>query len=163
MNIVKTGFFVLLKGQKSCSAFVNFCYSFHRDDFYILISVRSLKVGSIRFNALEGVIPKLGLYKPKDRQRSEVLEGITIGKDGFRDPSSWESTERGPRVPEDRPCVPVESQEVTVELDEASIGGLDLETFRTTARERLYMFVESRDVEETGDMCRNPRGYNVLL
>ena len=87
LNIVKTGFFVFLKGQKSRSAFANFCYSSHRDDFYIPIPARPLKVGPIRLNASEGVTPKPGLHRPKDRQRSEVLEGVTIGKDGFRDPS----------------------------------------------------------------------------
>ena len=50
-----------------------------------------------------------------------------------------------------------------VEPDEALIGGLDPETFRGTARERPCVPAESRDVEETGDTRRNPRGYNVLL
>ncbi len=52
---------------------------------------------------------------------------------------------------------------MTVGFDEAFIGGLDLETFRGTARERPCVLAELRDVEETDDMRRNPRGYNVLL
>jgi len=163
LNIVKMGFFVLLKGQKSRSAFANFYYSSHKDDFYIPILARPLKAGPTRFNALKRIIPKPSLYKPKDRQRSEVSKGVTIGKDGFKDLSSWESTERRPRMPEDRPYVPVESQEVTVEPDEASISGLDPETSRRTAKERPYMLAEPRDVEETDNTYRNPRGYNALL
>ncbi|SRR6266566_7624170 len=50
-----------------------------------------------------------------------------------------------------------------VEFDEASIDGLDLEIFRETAKKRLYIFVEPRDIEKTGDTRRNLRGYNVLL
>ena len=50
-----------------------------------------------------------------------------------------------------------------VGLEQVFIGGLDLETSRGTAKERPYMFAEPRDVEETSDMCRNLRGYNVLL
>ncbi len=88
MNIVKTGFFVSLKGQKSRSTFANFYYNSYRDDFYISIPARPLKAGPTRFNASEEVIPKLGLHRPKDRQRSEVSEEVTIGKDGFKDPSS---------------------------------------------------------------------------
>ena len=102
LNIVKTGFFVFLKGQKSYSAFANFCYNFHKDDFYIPISAKPLKAGLIRFNVLEGVILKLGFYRFKDYQRSEVLEGVIIRKDGFKDLSSWESIERGLRISEDR-------------------------------------------------------------
>ncbi len=52
---------------------------------------------------------------------------------------------------------------MTIELDEAPISGLNLETFRGTARKRPYMFAEPRDVEEIGDIYRNFRGYNVLL
>src|SRR6266699_3391908 len=88
LNIVKTGFFVPLKGQKSRSAFANFCYSSHRNDFYIPIPARPLKAGPTRPNASEGVTPKPGLHTPKDRQRSEVSEGVTTGKDGFKDLSS---------------------------------------------------------------------------
>src|SRR6266566_365979 len=66
-------------------------------------------------------------------------------------------------MPEDRPCMPVESQEVTVEPNEAPIGGLNLETSRGTARERPCVFAEPRDVEETDDTRKNPRGYNALL
>src|SRR6266566_9069891 len=58
LNIVKTDFFVLLKGQKSRSAFANFCYSSHKDDFYIPIPARPLKAGPTRPNASEGVTPK---------------------------------------------------------------------------------------------------------
>src|SRR6266566_1805523 len=50
-----------------------------------------------------------------------------------------------------------------VEPNKAPIGGLDLETFRRTARERLYIFAKPRDVEETDDTRRNPKGYNALL
>ncbi len=64
---------------------------------------------------------------------------------------------------EDRPCISVESQEVTIEFNEAFIGGLNLEISRGTVKERFYMFAEPRNVEETGDTCRNPRGYNALL
>jgi len=109
LNIVKTGFFVPLKGQKSRSVFANFCYSFYRDDFYILIPAKPLKAGPTRFNASKRVTPKPGLHRPKDRQRSEVSEGVIIGKDGFKDLSSWESIERGLRMSEDRPCELVES------------------------------------------------------
>jgi len=163
LNIVKTGFFIFLKGPKSSGVFANFCYGFYRDDFYIFIPAKPLKVGFNKSNVLEGVIPKLSLYRSKDRYRSVVSTGVTIGNNGFKDFNSWKSIERGPRVPEDRPCEPVESQEVIVGLDEALISGLDLETSRGTARERPCMFVELRDVEETNDTCRNPRGYNVLL
>ncbi len=88
LNIVKTGFFILLKGSKSSGAFVNFCYGSYRDDFYIFIPVRLLKVGPNKLN---------------------VLEGVTIGNNGFRDLSFWESIERGPCVLEDRLCELVES------------------------------------------------------
>src|SRR6266699_5465718 len=125
MNIVKTGFFLPLKGQKNRNAFANFCYSSHRDDFYIPIPARPLKAGPTRPNASEEITPKPGLHKPKDRQRFEISKGVTTGKDSFRDPSSWESTERGPRIPEDRPCIPVESQKMTVEHDETPIDRLD--------------------------------------
>ncbi len=50
-----------------------------------------------------------------------------------------------------------------VEFDEVFISGLDFETFRKTVKKRFYVLVEPRDVEETDDMRRNPRGYNVLL
>ncbi len=163
LNIVKTGFFIPLKGHKSCSVFANFCFSSYRDDFYIFVPARPLKVGFIRLNVLEGGTPKPGFHRFKDRQRSEVSEGVNIGDNGFRDLSSWESTEGGPCVSEDRPCEPVESQEVTVGPEQASIGGLDLETSRGTARERPYVSAEPRDVEETDDTRRNLRGYNVLL
>ena len=109
LNIVKTGFFIFLKGYKSRSVFVNFCFSFYKDDFYIFILVRSLKVGPIRSNVLEKEIPKPSLYKFKDRQRFEVLKRVNIGDNGFKDPSFWESTEKRPYVPEDRLYEPVES------------------------------------------------------
>jgi len=98
-----------LKGLKSSGVFANFCYSSYRDDFYIFISVRPLKVGPNKFNVLEGVTPKLGFHRFKDRHRFVVSEGVIIGNNGFRDLSSWESTERGPYVSEDRLCEPVES------------------------------------------------------
>ncbi len=66
-------------------------------------------------------------------------------------------------MPEDRPYIPVEFQEVIIKPDEASISGLDLETSRRTAKERPYMPAKPRDVEETGDTHRNPKGYNALL
>src|SRR6266699_3763369 len=130
LNIVKTGFFIPFKRSKSSSTFANFCYGSYRDDFFISIPVRPLKVESNKPNALEGVTLKPGLYRPKDRHRSVVSEEITIGNNGFKDLSSWESIEKGPRMSEDRPYELVESQEVTIGPDEASIGGLDLETSR---------------------------------
>src|SRR6266566_6349303 len=126
LNIVKTGFFIPLKGPKSNGAFTNFCYGSHRDDFYIFISVRPLKAGLNKSNVSEGVTLKLGLHRLKDRHRSVVLEGVTTGNNGFRDPSSWESTERGPCMLEDRLYEPVESQEVTIGSDKVPIGGLNL-------------------------------------
>src|SRR6266566_5114649 len=111
LNITKTGFFIPLKRPKSNGAFANFCYSFHKDDFYISIPARPLKIRSNKLNALEKVIPKPGPHRPKDRHRSVVSEGVTIGNNGFRDFNSWESTERGLRMSEDRPCELVESQE----------------------------------------------------
>ena len=66
-------------------------------------------------------------------------------------------------MPEDRPCIPVESQEVIVGPDEAPIDGLDFETSWGTVRERPYILVEPRDMEETNDICRNSKGYNVFL
>src|SRR6266566_2536852 len=70
LNIVKTGFFIPLKGLKSSGVFVNFCYGFYKDDFYISIPARSLKTGPNKFNALERVTSKLGPHRPKDRHRS---------------------------------------------------------------------------------------------
>ena len=102
MNIAKTGFFILLKGPKSSDAFTNFCYGSHRDDFYIFIPARPLKVGFNKFNVLKGVTPKPSLYRFKDYHRSMVSEGVTIGNNGFKDLSSWKSIKRGPCVPEDR-------------------------------------------------------------
>ncbi len=52
---------------------------------------------------------------------------------------------------------------MTIGLDEAPINGLDLETSRGTVKERLYIFVELRNIEETDDTYRNPKGYNALL
>ncbi len=46
---------------------------------------------------------------------------------------------------------------------QTSIGGLNLETSRRTVKERLYVPAEPRDVEETDDIRKNPRGYNALL
>ena len=109
LNIAKTGFFVLLKGQKSRSAFANFYYNSHKDDFYIPIPARPLKTGPTRFNASKKVTPKPGLHRPKDRHRSMVLERVTTGNNGFKDPSSWESIKGGLYMSEDRLCEPVES------------------------------------------------------
>ena len=109
MNIVKISFFIPLKDYKSYSAFTNFYFSFYKDDFYIFIPVRPLKVGLIRLNVLKKGTSKLGLHKPKDRQRFEVSKRVTIRKDGFKDLSSWESIERGSRMSEDRPYKPIES------------------------------------------------------
>ncbi len=50
-----------------------------------------------------------------------------------------------------------------VGLEQTSIGGLDLETFRGTARERPYVLVKPWDVEETDNTRRNLKGYNALL
>ena len=88
MNIVKTGFFIPLKGHKSRSAFTNFCFNFYRDDFYISVLVRPLKIGSIRLNASKEGTLKPGLHRPKDRQQSEISERVNIGDNGFKDPSS---------------------------------------------------------------------------
>ncbi len=103
------GFFIPLKGLKSNSVFINFCYSFYKDDFFIFILVKPLKVRFNKLNVLEGVTLKLGFYRSKDRHRSEVSEGINIGDNSFKDPKSWESIERGPYMPEDRPCELIES------------------------------------------------------
>ena len=88
LNIVKTGFFILLKGYKNRNAFTNFCFSFYRDDFYIFIPARPLKTGPIRLNVLKEGIPKSGLYKPKDRQQFEVSKGVNTGDNGFKNPNS---------------------------------------------------------------------------
>ncbi len=109
MNIVKTGFFIPLKGPKSSSAFANFCYSFYKDNFFILIPIRPLKVGPNKSNVLEGVTPKPDPYRPEDRHRSEVSEGVNIGDNGFKDLRSWESIEEGFCISEDRPYEPIES------------------------------------------------------
>ncbi len=50
-----------------------------------------------------------------------------------------------------------------VRLEQALISGLNPETSRRTAREKLYMPTEPRDMEETSDTHRNPKGYNTLL
>jgi len=128
LNIVKTGFFISLKGYKSRSAFINFCFNSYKDDFYILVPARSLKAGPIKPNVLKRGTSKLGLHKPKDRQRSKVSEGVKTGDNGFKEPSSWESIKRGPCISEDRFYEPIESQEITIGPKQASIGGLDLET-----------------------------------
>src|SRR6266566_704383 len=52
---------------------------------------------------------------------------------------------------------------MTVGLEQASISGLDPETSRGTVKKRPYVLAEPRDIEETDDMRRNLRGYNVLL
>ena len=163
LNIVKTGFFILLKGYKSRSVFANFCFSFYKDNFYIFVSAKPLKSGLIRLNASKGGTSKLGLYRSKDRQRSEVSKKVNIGDNGFKDLNSWESIKKGHRVPEDKPCEPVESQKVTIGPEQAPIGGLNLKTSQRTARERPCVLVEPRDVEETGNTRINLRDYNILL
>ena len=163
LNIIKTGFFILLKSYKSNNAFTNFCYSFHKDDFFIPIPSRPLKAGSNKSNALEGVTSKPGPHRPKDRHRSKVSKGVNTGDNNFKDPRSWESIKKRPRISEDKPCKPVKSQEVTIGPEQASINGLNLETSRGTARKRPHMPIEPRDEEKTDDLCRNPKSYNVLL
>ncbi len=88
MNIVKTDFFIFLKGYKNRNIFINFYFSFYKDDFYILIPARPLKAGPTKPNASKKRTPKPGLHKLKDRQRSEVLKRVNIGDNGFKDPSS---------------------------------------------------------------------------
>jgi len=88
LNIVKTGFFIFLKGYKNCSAFVNFYFSFYKDDFYISIPIRPLKIGPIKPNVLKKGTPKLGLHRPKDRQQSKISERINIRDNGFKDLNS---------------------------------------------------------------------------
>src|SRR6266566_1408096 len=66
-------------------------------------------------------------------------------------------------MPENKPCEPIESQEVTIKPNEAPINGLDPKTSRGTARKRPYVLAKPRDVEETNDTRRNPKGYNALL
>ncbi len=66
-------------------------------------------------------------------------------------------------MPENRPCKPVESQEMIIRSKQALINRLNPETSRGTAKERPYVFVEPQDVEETDDTRRNPKGYNILL
>ena len=122
-----------------------------------------MKAGPIRLNASEGGTPKPGLHRLKDYQWSEVSEEVNIGDNGFRDPSFWESTERGPRISEDRPYEPVEPQEVIVGFKKASISGLDLETSRRTAKKKPYIPAEPRNIEKTGDIYRNPKYYNAPL
>ncbi len=109
MNIVKIDFFISLKGYKSRSAFINFCFSFYKDDFYIFILVKPLKIGPIRFNVLKRRTPKPGLYRPKNCQRFEVLKKVNIRDNGFKNLSSWESIEGRLYVPEDRLYKSVES------------------------------------------------------
>ncbi len=163
LNIVKTDFFILLKSYKNYSAFANFCFNFYKNDFYILILTKPLKARLIKPNALEKGTPKLGLHRPKDRQQFEVSKEINTGDNGFKDPNSWESTEKRPCIPEDRPYKPVESQEVTIGPKQASIGRLDLETSRKTTKKRPYIPIEPRDIEETDDIHKNLKIYNVLL
>ena len=88
LNIVKTGFFIFLKDYKSSSVFINFYYSFYKDDFFIFIPVKLLKTGFNKFNALEKVIPKLSLYRFKDYHRSEVLKRVNIEDNDFKNPNS---------------------------------------------------------------------------
>ena len=48
-------------------------------------------------------------------------------------------------------------------LEQTSKGRLDSKTSRRTAKEKPYIPAEPRDVEETDDTYRNPKGYNTLL
>ena len=109
MNITKTGFFIPLKNYKSRSTFTNFYFNSYKTDFYIPVPAKPLKAGPTRPNILEKGTPKPGLHRPKDRQQSKVSKKINTGDNGFRDPSSWESTKKGPYMPEDRPYKPIES------------------------------------------------------
>ncbi len=52
---------------------------------------------------------------------------------------------------------------MTVRPKQASIGGLDPETSRRTAKERPYIPTEPRDIEKSDDTCKNPKDYNALL
>ncbi len=88
LNIVKIGFFILLKGYKNNNVFINFCYNSYKDDFYILILAKPLKVEPNKFNALKKITPKLGPHKLKDCQQSEILKKINIENNSFKDPSS---------------------------------------------------------------------------
>ncbi len=88
LNIVKIGFFILLKSYKNCNAFANFCFNFYKDDFYILIPIRPLKVGPIKPNVLKRRTPKPNLYRSKDRQQSKVSKEVNIRDNGFKDPNS---------------------------------------------------------------------------
>ncbi len=66
-------------------------------------------------------------------------------------------------MPEDRPYKPVESQKVIIGSKQAPINGLDPETSRKTVKKRLRIPIEPRNIEETVDTRRNPKGYNALL
>ena len=66
-------------------------------------------------------------------------------------------------MPEDRLCEPIKSQEVTIRLEQAPIGGLDPKTSRGTAKERPRMSTKPRDMEETDDTYKNPKDCNALL
>ena|SRR6266699_2757727 len=103
------GFFIFLKDYKSYNAFTNFCFNSYKDDFYIPVPARLLKAGPIRFNISKKGIPKPGFHRIKDRQRSEISKGVNIGDNGFKDLSSWESTEEGFYMSEDKFYKPVES------------------------------------------------------
>ncbi len=98
-----------MKGFKSSSVFANFYYGSYKDDFYILIPIRFLKVGPNKSNTLEQVTPKPGPYRFKDCHWFMVLEGVTIENNGFKDLSFWESIERGLCMSENRFCELVES------------------------------------------------------
>jgi len=66
-------------------------------------------------------------------------------------------------MPEDRLYKPVESQEITIGPKQASISGLNLETFRKTAKKRPCKPIEPRNIEETDDTHKNLKNYNILL
>ena len=59
-------------------------------------------------------------------------------------------------MPEDRSYKLMESQKVTIGLEQAFIDGLNPKISRGTAKERPRMFAEPRDVEETNNTRRKP-------
>jgi len=98
-----------LKDYKSYNAFINFYFNFYKDDFYIFISIRPLKVRFIKFNVLKKRTSKLGLHRLKDYQRFKVSKGINIGNNGFKDSNSWESIEGRFYISEDKLYKSIES------------------------------------------------------
>ncbi len=88
LNIAKIGFFIPLKRPKNNGAFANFYYGSYKDDFYILIPARPLKIGSNKPNASKRVTPKPGPHRLKDRHRSVVSKRVTTGNNSFKDLNS---------------------------------------------------------------------------